>query len=1046
MSAPIHQEINFENEILEYMTQNGWLEGQDKNYNREYALYPEDLLGWIQDSQPKEFEKLVNRYGDQVEKKLCASIAKNLDKHGALHVLRHTTKDVNAKIKMCQFKPGHNLNPDVIERYNKVRLRVVRQVHYSLHNQNSIDLVLFLNGIPIATIELKTDFTQSVEDAKKQYRIDRPPRDKKTNSIEPLLSFKQRALVHFAVSSSEVFMTTHLQGNKTYFLPFNKGNDEGKGNPPNPNGYQTSYLWEEVLARDTLINIVGNFLHLQKETTINEKGIPSTKETLIFPRYHQLEVVNNLVKAAKDEGPGKSYLIQHSAGSGKSNSIAWIAHRLSSLHNNQNEKVFDSAIVITDRQVLDSQLQDTIYQFEHKAGVVCCIDRKANEGSKSQQLTKALLEKTPIIIVTIQTFPYILDSIKENASLKERNFAVIIDEAHSSQSGSTASKIREVLTSTQVDSDSELTSEDILHAIMASRQKPQNISYFAFTATPKPKTLELFGRISPTSEIPKAFHVYTMQQAIEEGFILDVLARYTTFKTAFKLSQASEKNKEVDSKKATKELMRWFRLHPYNISQKVQVIVEHFRANVSQVLGGKAKAMVVTSSRKEAIRYKVAMDKYIKENDYQKLHTMIAFSGSLKDSESGPEEFTEKNMNPGLKGRTLPEAFSSPDYQVMIVANKFQTGFDQPLLCAMYVDKQLSGVLAVQTLSRLNRCYPGKPAPFVLDFVNSEEEVLLAFQVYNKTATLAGVTDPNIIHELQLKLDEYQLYTESEIDIFAKAYYSTRCTQAALDVALAPVKSRYYAKLNEANQKITTAKENLKQCQSDKESSTYKTLNSVLSEVKENKDALKVFKKDITSFVRLYDFLSQIIVYDDIDLEKRNVFFRHLSKLIKGERESEAIDIDGLELTHYRLQKLAEKKLLLGDEDEKLYPGNDIGSGKAKDPKLAYISELLEKLNEIFSGDLTNDDKLSFITATAYKLLEDDELKSQSLNNSMEQFALGSIKEKFINAVIENLGANGKMAEQVLSQERVQASALNLVMQMVFNGFNDPSSLRDFRG
>ena len=803
-------------------------------------------------------------------------VAKLLDKEGALALLRRGFKDGNARFQLCQFKPSHGFNPQLQALYDQVRLRVVRQVHYSLHNENSIDLVLFANGIPLATLELKTDFTQSVQDAIRQYKYDRPPRDPATRQEEPLLAFKRRALVHFAVSTDEVHMTTRLEGAETMFLPFNLGYDQGAGNPPNPLGYRTSYLWERVLARDSFLEILGRFIHLEKQ----EK-----QERIVFPRYHQWEVVTQLVAATRAEGTGHKYLVQHSAGSGKSNSIAWLAHQLASLHDAADHKIFDSVIVVTDRTVLDKQLQDTIFQFEHKDGVVYKV---SDEGVKSHQLVEALVERRPIIIVTIQTFPFVLEAIRREVSLAARSFAVIADEAHSSQTGATATMLKRVLTAEQIEEGEEVSGEDIMLAAMEARLQPPNVSFYAFTATPKAKTLELFGRKPDPGSPPAPFHVYSMRQAIEEGFILDVLKNYTPYKLAYRLAYHGKEvdEQEVEKAEGLKQLARWMRLNPYNIEQKVAIVVEHFRAHISAQIGGRAKAMVVTGSRKEAVRYKLAMDAYLRELGYGNLRALVAFSGEVNDPESGSQPFSEANMNPDLKRRDIRTAFASDEFRILIVANKFQTGFDQPLLAAMYVDKRLAGVTAVQTLSRLNRTYPGKTQTFVLDFVNKDEEILAAFAPYYRTAELAGVSDPNIIHALQNKLDGERIYTEAEVDAFCAAYFDPKGTQKQLQARIAPAVDRFRVRLQAAE----------------------------ASGDKAELDALGIFRKDLGSFVRAYEFLAQIFDYGDTDLEKRAVFFRHLQPWLKVENARTPIDLSAVELTHYRMQDLGQRAIKLEEE------------------------------------------------------------------------------------------------------------------------------------
>jgi len=557
-----HKEIVFENEVTQLLKANGYIEGSSKNYNKALALYPEDLISYIKTTSPKAYEKLCSVHGAKVDEAICQRVAKQMDVHGALQVLRKEVKDRGAKFKVCQFKP-ELYNEATQYKYDANILRVVRQLYYSENNTNSIDLVLFLNGIPFATIELKTDFTQAVEIAKTQYKTDRLPKG------EPLLTFKKRALVHFAVSGSEVWMTTKLAGKETFFLPFNKGHNDGRaGNPHNPDGYATQYLWDEVLRRDSILNILQHYMHLD----VDKK---KKKETMIFPRYHQLDVTRKLLADSREKGAGHNYLIQHSAGSGKSNSIAWLAHQLSSLHGHDEKAVFDSVIVITDRTVLDSQLQETIAGFDHTQGVVVSISREGNSDSKSVQLADALERGAKIIITTIQTFPFVLDAIRQRTTLSGKKYAIIADEAHSSQTGGTAKKLREVLNVQQSSEEESLSSEDILVASLQARGLKANLSYYAFTATPKAKTLEMFGTLpnpnepaSPTNK-PKAFHEYTMRQAIEEGFILDVLKGYTTYKLYYKLEHANlKKDEEVESKRAKVQIAKWMNLHPHNIAQK----------------------------------------------------------------------------------------------------------------------------------------------------------------------------------------------------------------------------------------------------------------------------------------------------------------------------------------------------------------------------------------------------------------------------------------------------------------------------------------------
>lgn len=1039
------KEVVFQQAIVDSLTADTWLEGKAEHYDRELALYPEDLLAYIHATQPEAVAKLTKFYHDKTDQMILKRAAEQMDKHGALHVLRNGFKDRGAKIKLCQFKPDHGLNPETLARYAANRLRVVQEVSYSPHAREGynprLDLMLFVNGVPVATLELKSEFKQSVENAKRQYRKDRPPKDPKTRKPEPLLTFKQRALVHFAVGLEEVWMTTRLEGDKTFFLPFNKGYESGAGNPPNPDGYATDYLWKQVFARDAWLDILGRFIHLQKEEKETYEGRKYIKETMIFPRFHQWDVVTQLVATARAEGSGHKYLIQHSAGSGKSNSIAWTAHRLASLHNAQDERVFDSVIVVTDRTVLDDQLQETIYQFEHAEGVVCRISREEGEGSKSAQLAQALADSTRIIIVTIQTFPFVLEAIQQQTSLKERRFAVIADEAHSSQSGTTARKVREVLMAEQLDEEVEITGEDVLDATLAARAHTDNISYLAFTATPKAKTLELFGRLSnpelPAGDdnLPAAFHVYTMQQAIEEGFILDVLKRFTTYSMAFKLEQAQgDPDDEVDKGKAATRIFRWVKLHPYNIEQKVAVIIEHFRKHVGHLLNYQAKAMVVSDSRKAAVRYKLALDKYVAGKGYDDVHALVAFSGDVEDKESGPEAFNERNMNPGLKGRDLRDAFDTNEYQVMIVANKFQTGFDQPKLCAMYVDKKLNGVDCVQTLSRLNRIYPGKDEPFVLDFVNLPDDILGAFRPYYRTAELANVSDPNLVYELQDKLDAERIYTWQEVEAFADAFFDPKQTQDKLSYHTRPAVDRYRDRYKSMVANLKEVRRAEREVEKRGDKVQLANARKQLKQLGEDKDALDLFKKNLGTFVRFYEFMSQIIDYHDPDLEKLSVYARHLRPLLREERLDEEIDISSLQLTHYRLKKIAEHELNLkdGEEDYRLKGADGLGSGTAHDPQKEALSRIIERLNELFAGEaLTDKDRLNYMNTIKDKVLENGKVVQQLDNNTREQIMIGDYPDAVQDAVMDSLHNHNDLASQLLQNPTISKEFARLLLEVI---------------
>ncbi len=1024
----IANEIEFEKDICAHLAANGWLySANDTGYDREKALFPEDALAWVQEMQPDAWQKFQAFHSAKAEWEFINRLRNTLATEGTLRALRNGFKATGAGasgFQMVHFKPSFGFNQDIADKYNKVRLRVMRQVHYSASNQKSLDLVLFVNGIPVATLELKTDFTQAVQDAKQQYKHDRFPKDAVTGKEEPLLTFKRGALVHFAVSTEEVWMTTRLEGVATYFLPFNKGNDGSKGNPPNPQGYPTAYFWEDILQRDSWLRILGSFLQVETKPATAANGTKYRKESMIFPRYHQLNAVTKLVEAARTEGTGHTYLFQHSAGSGKSNTIGWCAHQLSTLHDANDNKVFDSVIVLTDRTVLDAQLKETISQFQSTPGVVATID--AGQGAKSGHLATALQKGAMIIVVTIQTFPFVMNEIRQSAGLADKKFAVIIDEAHSSQSGSAARHLRGVLSSEgKAEDDEEITTEDMLLAEAASRKLPTNASFLAFTATPKSKTLEVFGRPADPSlpasktNLPEPFDLYTMRQAIEEGFILDVLQNYMPYRVAYKLAHDGKDwdDKIVDKPDGMKALARWVRLHPYNIAQKVEVIVEHFRNTVAHRLGGKAKAMVVTGSRQEAVRYKLAMDKYIAARGDTNLATLVAFSGDVTDTDSGPNKFNETTMNTKLKGQGIREAFATDEYQILIVANKFQTGFDQPLLVAMYVDKRLDGITAVQTLSRLNRTYPGKDATFVLDFVNDAETMRLAFSPYYETTELLATTDPNLIYNLQTKLSQEQIYTDQEArnvaEIFLKYNQGgDKQSQKELIAALSAPVDRFKKQWTQAEQ--------------DKD--------------KEALDRLTIFHKNLGSFCRLYDFLSQIVSYEDTTLETDYIFFKHLEPLVRPDTIRQQIDLSGVLLTHHKINAGTSVPVSLSTavaEEKQLSPITALGTQAARDPEKVKLTALIQQLNDLFDdGTLTEADKVGMFQHVAGKMMENAEINKQAKANTKSQFmhspTIGNVLIDALVAAMDSYQAMGKKVFQdKAAMDRFQAMLVDYVYDQV---------------
>ncbi|MEK6789878.1 MAG: type I restriction endonuclease [Pseudomonadota bacterium] len=1029
------KEAQFQNDIITSMVAQGWLTGPASGYDRRTALYTEDLLSYFKDAWPERWDKFSKANPNKPEDLLVQKLVRELEQDGTLDVLRHGFKVPGVKIEPCSFKPDHGMNPDTIRRYQCNRLRVVQEVSYSPHFREGeynprLDLVLFVNGIPTATLELKSEFKQSVENAKRQYCKDRPTKDPLTRKPEPLLTFKRGALVHFAVSQDEVAMTTKLAGKDTFFLPFNLGSaDGGAGNPlpDDDSQYATGYLWQRLFQPDAWLKVLGRFLHLD-----NQK--------MVFPRLHQWEVVNKLIDTTREEGPGKRYLIQHSAGSGKSNSIAWTAHQLASLYDTDGQKLFSSVIVITDRMVLDKQLQDTIYQFEHAQGVVKCITRDIGNQSKSEQLAEALAEQTRIIIVTIQTFPALFDALDKYPKLATGRYAVIADEAHSSQTGSSASKLKSILGSDQLEGD-EISAEELLDAAVASRAPNERISYYAFTATPKAKTLELFGRpANPALPVssdnkPEAFHLYSMRQAIEEGFILDVLQNYTTYSTAWKIAHPDGDDEEVDSKKARMKLARWVRLHPYNINQKVEVIVEHFRENIRHLLDGQAKAMVVTSSRQEAVRYQLAVMAYVKQMGYGDVYPLVAFSGSVLPDGVISEEVTEGSsmLNPGLNGRDLAEAFDTQDFNVMIAANKYQTGFDQPKLCAMYVDKKLQGVDCVQTLSRLNRTYPGKQT-FILDFFNDAQDILEAFLPYYTKAELTDVTDPQIIYDLQKKLDVEGIYHWEEVESFALAFFDPKAAASKLSYYCQPAKERFAKRYKLAQESRQQALDFKRTAQTKGDSAGVKSAEASVKEAGEQVDQLDLFKKNLLSFVRLYEFLSQIIPYEDRELEQLCVFAKHLYPLLRVDRlDDEEVDVGELQLTHYRLTKRAEHQLRLNEEggDYGLDPASAVGSGKAHDPEKKRLSEIIEALNDIFGAEVSDEDQLQFLTGIANRISRQEDVMAQVNGHSVEQVMHGLFPKRVLDTVLDAMTDHEKLSLEVLDNETKSRAFALVILKML---------------
>ncbi|HUX56671.1 MAG TPA: DEAD/DEAH box helicase family protein [Bacteroidales bacterium] len=975
----IHTETTFEKDIVDLLTSTGnYQQGLAVDVERETGHAHTLIRKFITSSQPREWEKFVTIHQDQAKSKFLYRLNKEIESRGLLEVIRHGFTTHGVKFKMAYFKPESGLNPEAIEQYRQNILTVTRQVKYDRHNENSVDLLISLNGLSIITVELKNAFTgQTTANAERQYMFDR-------DAKEPLFHFNGGSLVHFAVDADTVSMTTRVNGRKTYYLPFNKGYNNGAGNPPNPQGRRTDYLWTGVLGKDSLMEIIGKFIHLE----INKDG---KQDKLIFPRYHQMDVVRSMIADARKSRAGKNYLVQHSAGSGKSNSIAWLSYRLASLHDNTDNRIFDSVVVVTDRRVLDNQLQNTIYQFEHKQGVVKRIDKD------SKQLTEALEKGTNIIITTLQKFPYVLEQIGE---LPKRKYAVIVDEAHSSQGGEAAKKLKEVLSAADLDEAVEADRtgdedyEDEIRKSMMARGEQSNLSFFAFTATPKFKTLEVFGVKDTPNAKPRPFHLYSMKQAIQEGFILDVLKNYTSYKTFFKLSKAIEDDPEVNKKRAATAIARFVTLHPHNLAQKTEVMVEHFRRVVSKKIGGRAKAMVVTGSRLHAVRYKHEIDRYIKEKGYTGISTLVAFSGTVRDMGF---EYTEPQMT-GFPEKQLPEMFSKDDYQVLIVADKYQTGFDQPLLHTMYVDKKLSGVRAVQTLSRLNRTHPGKTDTFVLDFVNNEDEMRESFQPYYELTTVKENTDPDHLYDLKNQIEAANIIWETEVEQLNKVYFTrkenlTPADHARLNAFIDPAVDRYRS--------LATQEE------------------------KEN------FKHGLVSFTRLYSFLSQIMPFYDLELEKLYIYVRFLNKKLPKEITDPFHLGDEVDLKYYRLQLMKDRiQVALEDQAEYGLDGiKDAGVRSDKEEK-ALLSEIIEILNDRFGLNLTDGDKLYF-DQIEEELVSHDKLVEQAKGNTIENFRYG-FDEVFINTLIKRMDQNQELFTKMMDDEEFSRAVKKILLAKVY--------------
>lgn len=995
----IHQEGTFEDAIVEHLTAIGWTLGDRNDFDAETAFDQAAILEFVRTSQPKKWERYQSFYRNNAEQNLIGRLYKEIELRGILDVIRHGIDDSGIKFQLAYFKPDTGLNPDTLALHKTNRLYITRQVKFAKDTEHCIDALFSLNGLPIATGELKNQMTgQNVTDAIKQYRYDRHPREK-------LFQFKKRAVVHFAVDSDEVYFATKLDGDKTRFFPFNRGYKLGAGNPPNEDGgYRTEYFWKEVLAPDSFLEIVGRFLHLEVEEILVD-GVKHVRESMIFPRYHQLDAVRGLAFDARLFGSGNNYLIQHSAGSGKSNTIAWLAYRLSSLYSDDDKRIFDSVLVVTDRTVLDQQLQNTIYQFDHKQGVVQKIDED------SQQLALAITHGTNIIITTLQKFPFALNHL---ADVPGRQYAVIIDEAHSSQGGNASRKMNEALADKNVTPEEAAEIEgqfesaedaeddyivNIRETIRKQRKQP-NISMFAFTATPKTKTLEVFGTKDENGK-PKAFHLYSMRQAIEEGFIHDVLKNYTTYKLFYRLSKAIEDDPELSKKKASTAIARFVSFHPYNVAQKTEVIVEHFRHVTMPKVGGKAKAMVVTSSRKHAVRYYFAFKKYLEEKGYYNIKPLVAFSGKVIDDEF-PDGVTEAMLN-GFGEKELPKKFATSEFQILLVADKYQTGFDQPLLHTMYVDKKLSGVRAVQTLSRLNRTVNGKEDTFVLDFVNDRQEIVDAFQPYYEVTTMDETADPNHLYDLRNILDAAGIYHESEVDSFARIFYD-------------PIHKGQYQKV---------------------QGKLYGILDAAVDRYKQKEEEKKdEFEAGLKGFVNLYSFLSQIMPFQDVRLEKLYSYGRMLLTRLPKTDISERLKLDNeVDMQYYRLQKISEGDLVLEVQGEdSLRATTEVGVKRIDEDPKERLSNIITILNDKFGTEFNDADKL-FFDQIEEEMFLDEKLREYALNNPSDAFAF-PFNEVFINKLIDRMDSNQEIFQRIMNDPNFKGQVSSWLMEKIYERFN----------
>lgn len=971
MSVTETTEKRFESDIESFfLSATGGYTKNTDTYEPDLGLYPATLIRFIQKTQPNEWKRFTLQNSIDPERKFCLALNTACDMDGLVSVLRHGFKHRGITFKVCYFKPESSLNQTAVALYAKNEITVNRQWYYSKDPKNSVDMVIAINGIPVFAFELKNQYTgQNVDNAKRQWMYDRDNR-------EVCFQFNKRILGYFCVDQLEVWMTTKIDGKDTFFLPFNQGsngagNNGGKGNPSNPNGYPTAYLWEYVFQKDSMMDIVQKFIHLQvkeeKKLLANGTEQVTKKKTLIFPRYHQLDVVRKLLADVRENGTGKNYLIQHSAGSGKSNSIAWTAYRLASLHNEENKPVFSSVIVVTDRTVLDAQLQETISGFDHTIGAVETI----GEDKNSRDLRDAINNGVRIIVTTLQKFPVIYQEVDDAGG---RAFAVIVDEAHSSQTGSSAMKLKAALADTEEalreyaeiegKSEDEIDKNDKLVQEMLTHGKHKNLSFFAFTATPKAQTLELFG-IPWEDGSFHPFHIYSMRQAIEEGFILNVLQNYMTYSTCFKIAKNTEENPELPESRATKAIKKYEKLHPYNISQKSEIIVETFRETTMKKIGGRGKMMVVTDSRLAAVRYFHEIKRYIAEHHYSDIDVLIAFSGSVQD---GTEEYTEAGLNVRKDGSHISESQTKVEFHenfnILIVAEKYQTGFDEPLLHTMIVDKKLKNVKAVQTLSRLNRTCAGKTDTFVLDFANQKEDILEAFQPFYQETSLEQEVNVDLIYQTERELLDYAVYTENDVKAFIEVWNKPgkqdSNAMGRMTSVLKPVADRY----------------NLK-----------------------NSEEKYQFRRLVRSLIKYYSYVTQVVRMFDKEMHKEYLFLSYLIGLLPAD-PAESVDLDGkIRLEYYKLQKTFSGAILLENLDGQYVPSAQKAVQGKKEK--STLDEILERINEKYKGKFTDADRV-LLSTLHDKLTKDEKLASSAKTSDPRIFVESIFPVAFGTAAMDS--------------------------------------------